>query len=203
MTDVFFCQQRQLRSRFNNPNPRFSLSSPYTGTNFTQRDLDMRRKAEILQYKKNNSQSNSQLTKKELYAKAVKTTRRLVDPSCKAKTSSSAAGVPGPIIDLYLDDSIPLYNFKSHLTRTYDEITEEPINLIPPVLTLNGPSIINLTIGTEWNDPNAYSFNGELIQITGDLVDPETPGTYTIEYTATDLGGNSSSIFRTVIVNYS
>lgn len=52
------CQQRQKQMAFHTPPPRFNLFSPYNGT-YTQKQLDMRRKGEILKYKNNASSSKT------------------------------------------------------------------------------------------------------------------------------------------------
>lgn len=58
--------------------PRFTPTNPYIEyPQYKQFDFDMRRKAEILKYDKNSSQSNSKLTKAQQYSK-------LVNPSGKS-----------------------------------------------------------------------------------------------------------------------
>jgi hypothetical protein len=114
--------------RYNNlaSNPYDSIN-PSTGVPFTQFDLDMRRKAEILQYSSNrmSTQTNS-LTKAQKFVQAVSGsyTRRTYSQtdlsqntvngvliSCPmVKKSSTASNVPGPPILLYEDPNVPLYN---------------------------------------------------------------------------------------------
>ncbi len=75
MRNIFLRNQRARRLPL-----RFEIISPYTNTTlsqvnntpqqFTEEQLNMRRKAEILQYKKNSSQSSS-LTKKQKFSKLV------------------------------------------------------------------------------------------------------------------------------------
>jgi hypothetical protein len=88
----------------------------------TQQELDMRRKAEILQYNKNN---NSKLTNKQKYTQivsAVRTRRGARDASNNLfisdcpndlyiPTPSSSSDVPGPVVMLYYDPAIPLYKY--------------------------------------------------------------------------------------------
>jgi hypothetical protein len=94
----------------------------------------MRRKAEILQYPANatNTKTNN-FTKAEKYSMLVKnqwkpyTQQMLIDISngavpCNSEaliqTPTSSSDVPGPIMNLYLDPSIPLYHYTTD-TRSY------------------------------------------------------------------------------------
>jgi hypothetical protein len=52
------CQQRAKQQTFNIPFPRYNIVSPYDGT-YTQQQLDMRRKAEILKYSNNSSSTKT------------------------------------------------------------------------------------------------------------------------------------------------
>ena len=116
------CEQRRRQMLFNMPPVRITPKSPYVDTNYTQRDLDMRRKAEILQYGagKSSTKTNN-LTKKEKWSQIANgkyignvlykspTTECPNDLAIPTPTSSS--GVPGPIMSLYLDSTVPLYNY--------------------------------------------------------------------------------------------
>ena len=138
------CEQRRLKMLFNMPPTRFTPVSPYTyNTNgqlqFTKRQLDMRRKVEILKHDKSSTQGNRP-TKKEQWAhmnsrkysirKTVgnlvsldgATVASSVDCSTVA-TSSKKADVPGPAVELQLDKSVPLYNYGAP-TRTYGNLDE-------------------------------------------------------------------------------
>ena len=116
------CQQRKKRQfMFAVPPPRNTIldKSPYL-SGYTSEQLNMRRKAEILKYA-GNKQSTKQnaFTKKELYKNAMmgsnRRSSRVLD--CPTPgiiyTPSGASGVPGPSIDLYLDDTVPLYNYET------------------------------------------------------------------------------------------
>ena len=146
------CSQRAKRMLFSYPTNRYDIISPYTDTSYTQFDLDMRRKAEILEYKGNNQASKSNnLTKKQnlsnilsgkyqkktygynTYYESTGTYRTAldiveytynlvverdisnnIDIDCSTGiiySSTSASGVPGPAINLYKDESVPLYNY--------------------------------------------------------------------------------------------
>jgi hypothetical protein len=137
------CTQRSKKQQMHIPTNRFETESPYTTNAYTQFDLDMRRKAEILQYS-NASSSNktNDLTKKEKWTEfannksTLKISKknesfynrdinlyqifhsiRTSDNSCPnvfIKTNSTYSDVPGNI-DLYKDNSVPLYKYKSEI----------------------------------------------------------------------------------------
>lgn len=117
----------------NQPEPiRLKITSPYTGklieqggtSGVTQYQLDMRRKVEILQYKKNSS-NNARLTKSQAFSRLVNAPFRQRTQQVNGNTyrlsqcmtdkykptSSTAADVPGPPITLQLDDNVELYNY--------------------------------------------------------------------------------------------
>jgi hypothetical protein len=112
---------------FNNPVGRYTPVNPYQ-LGYTQQELDMRRKAEILQY---NKTANGRLKKTQAWVNVVagSTQRRryssyyirgLVDgennqcpQDIAIPTLSTSSGVPGPPILLYYDAAIPLYNYST------------------------------------------------------------------------------------------
>lgn len=149
------CKQRSKRMLFSYPTNRFELVSPYTTTNFTKFDLDMRRKAEILKYSGNAQASKgNKLTKKQkltqilsgkyqnngynytTYYEETKTYRPAtdlyesvydivverdasnnIDAVCNEGilyTPTTSSGVPGPVINLYNDPGVPLYNYEKN-----------------------------------------------------------------------------------------
>lgn len=136
MTDfATLCDQRKQRLSRNVPPIRFNLICPYDGT-YTQRDLDMRRKAEILKYSSNKmaSQTNS-LTKKQKWAQISRgnfttPTYSLVNSTATDLSGAICpnddmipmptwkSGVPGPFMNLYLDKRVPLYNY-AYNNRSY------------------------------------------------------------------------------------
>jgi hypothetical protein len=106
---------------------RFNPVSPYP--QYTQEQLNMRRKAEILQYNANNQNTKQNgTTQKQAFSYLVN------NPHISASTNSlinrkvcdrnllpiptSSSDVPGPIMDLYMDPSIPLYNYNDN--RSYN-----------------------------------------------------------------------------------
>lgn len=77
------------------------------------------------------------------------------------------------------------------------------VDTTPPIITLNGESVIEVEAGTEYEDKGATaedSFDHEVIVIVEGDVDPQRLGFYTLTYTATDASKNSKSITRTISV---
>jgi hypothetical protein len=117
MTDSNYCAQRNLNQIFNVPPTRFNMFSvdPYLSGSYTNFDLDMRRKTEILKYSSARmpTQTNN-LTKKQTYAGIVKgsiTSKKTVCYDATRPTPTSSCGVPGPIMYLYNNPNVPLYNY--------------------------------------------------------------------------------------------
>jgi hypothetical protein len=196
------CSQRKQLASYSIPPVRFNLTSPYLKyPQYKQNDFDMRRKAEILKYDKNSSQTNKP-TKKQLWSKLNTTTapqlksfankilynhdgsgnytpvvvkypdtytvvKTQIDttsentpvysiqyiivpgtlpPACNPNvpTPSTSSGVPGPAVNLYLDENVPLYNYASN-TRNY--------------------AIINPNITDQWNTVTTtdISFNDSIV----------------------------------------
>lgn len=133
MSDLF-CTIDANRKKgliFNVPPTRFTPVSPYeTNPAITQYDLDMRRKVEILKYKKN---TVGVLSKKQQFAQAIRgaTQRRNYSQTSIGgnnqipcpPTISTSAGVPGPAFYLSLDANVPLYNYV--VTKTYATENQE------------------------------------------------------------------------------
>lgn len=123
-----FCTDISRRRFFalnNQPSVRFELTSPYPI--YTSKELNMRRKVEILKYSNNaqNSKTNN-FTKKEIWSRLAKGNvekksqyeiekielRLKEEKECdKIPTSTTSCDVPGPPIMLYYDPSVPLYNY--------------------------------------------------------------------------------------------
>jgi hypothetical protein len=124
------CEQRARRQLYNAPPIRFELISPYGGA-YSSFDFNMRRKAEILKYNANatNTKTNN-FTKSEKFSQIVQntnvasmniknTTKCVIDSSGNLiLRPTSDSDVPGPIINLYDDESVPLYNYSTN-TRFY------------------------------------------------------------------------------------
>jgi len=121
------CEQYKLNRLNNIPPVRYEPINPYLNSNLTKFQLDMRRKTEILKYKKSSSQG-SQLTKKQTESQTSKRTfnpaRSVCPDDYLIPVLSTAAGIPGPPMYLVEDRNIPLYNFVKN-TNAYAEQAPE------------------------------------------------------------------------------
>jgi hypothetical protein len=100
-------------------------------------------------------------------------------------------------------------------TFTYGEVEDYAIiiegsapDTTAPIITLNGSSTIELTIGDTYTETGATAIDdvdGDIsanIVIGGDIVDTNTAGTYTVTYNVSDTAGNAATeVIRTVNVN--
>lgn len=104
---------------------RFELESPY-GNGITQRQFDMRRKAEILK------RNNNKPTQKELFSQTTRGSKfrqRRLDDSCKyLATFASSSDIPGSNIVLQLDDNVPLYNYRPNALLFRYGSSDPPLN---------------------------------------------------------------------------
>lgn len=139
------CQQRRSAQLFAVPPTRAELeNSPYNkpvnGIVYTQYDIDMRRKAEVLKYSSNkvSTQTNS-LTKTEKFSLLVKgfsqsiplassnesTIQRACPSDALILTPTSSSDVPGPVIMLFDNESVPLYKYiNPTYNRNYSRLPE-------------------------------------------------------------------------------
>lgn len=136
-----FISQRRMWLTYSTPPVRYDnlASSPYP--DFTSEQLNMRRKVEILKYNKN------RLSKKEREALISRGNYRGNTIFCSNDNivvPSSAAGVPGPSIDLFEDKNVPLYMYASNTSTNAivaSENIEEWTNIVLP--NINIPSGLN------------------------------------------------------------
>ena len=133
------CYRMNQLMKFPNPPTRISLQTPYSRTNpkgtsnenseiYTQAQLDMRRKAEILKYA-GSQKSNyiGQLTRKQKFSQIVRGVRpnqraEQINTDCESvPTLSTRSGVPGKPMMLFLDKRVPLYNYATNI-RSYSTL---------------------------------------------------------------------------------
>lgn len=132
-TAELLCQIKRLKQLQPPQWARIELISPYVG-GITKEQLDMRRKAEILKYNNKSSTSVKKLTKREKFAllsrtnyKQSKKMNLYSTTSCSEDSlllvPTSSSDVPGPIIYLYEDPAVPLYEF-GRQDRNYSQYVE-------------------------------------------------------------------------------
>ena len=113
---TILAQRRQL-ALLQKPANRYEgmlYTNPYE-RDFTKEQLDMRRKAEVLQYRKSASQTTGQMTKKGKYAKlfTIAGNNNICPLDLYLPTPTSSSNVPGPVVPLQYNESVPLYNYAS------------------------------------------------------------------------------------------
>lgn len=78
-------------------------------------------------------------------------------------------------------------------------------DLTPPVLTLLGDEVVEMTIGNELEEPGFTAVDNHDGDLSAQVVIETNlniylPGTYTVTYTVTDAAGNTSTATRTVVM---
>ena len=87
------------------------------------------------------------------------------------------------------------------------ELTYLNIDLTPPTITLNGSNIINLKIGSKYQELGANAIDNKDglidIKIDNSKVKTDIEGKYNVIYTATDSSGNKATVLRIVnVISY-
>jgi len=154
--------------------PRYEIVSPYehedhnkSNVIYTKDQFDMRRKAEILKYNKQNSKSSNNPTKKQKlsYLISLSTHAKVCPPDPYAVTSTTACDVPGVPRSLFLNPNVPLYNFVTNRSIVVDKSSSINVNiwsqkLFPDIEYL--PNVYNTCVVISWNaykkGPNTFNF---------------------------------------------
>lgn len=121
--------------------------------------------------------------------------------------------VTGEVDTLIPNEYVITYTVSDSKGKTAETIrtvivTEEiipPKDTEPPLITLTGNEIIELTQGEFYTEPGFTAFDETDGNLTSSVVVTGTPlvlipGTYTITYTVNDAAGNTASAMRTVNV---
>jgi len=134
MSDLILCNlltQRRTNQLNNIPPVRYTPQTPYPA--YTQEQLNMRRKVEILKYNKNSTQGSRE-TRTERFALLTRGNYRASRLSCPSDYSvsrlSGNADVPGPSIPLIEDPTVPLYNYNKNTNAYAINVTEDNIQWI-------------------------------------------------------------------------
>jgi hypothetical protein len=179
MTDNTVCttaKNYQNSMVFNVPGTRYTPINPYA-LGYTQAQLDMRRKAEILQY---NKTSNGKSSKKEKFVTAVKGSlqrrtfssyylkavqaglEQLCPNDLLIPKLTTSSDVPGPAMYLNYDPTVTLYNYNTQQFAYGTQSTTGKnmwlTNYDTDILDDNNPLIFTLNIQPTI-DSNNYRFS--------------------------------------------
>ena len=125
---------------------------------------------------------------------------------------SSSSDVPGPIINLYEDVNVPLYNYNNTIDRNYGELTQNPYsgkntwtsNIISNVESINNANKLNAIIASIYiyyaDVPyKTFSITTQiLLQIDGTRIVTQDSS---MNFTITDISTNV--LFNNSPINYS
>jgi len=179
-SELLFNQRRKMQL-LNIPPTRYTPTSPYPA--FMQSQLDMRRKVEILKYSaKNTNSKTNNFTKSENWAQLIRgnyqrrtipqydilqatKNNNILDCSSNSSvlTPTSSSGVPGPVVYLYEDPNVPLYNY--NVVRSYSILDENNFqkwntNAYNDIISNNGNEILLTLLGiSKYIDKPRYTFN--------------------------------------------
>lgn len=122
--------QKKKRALYNVPPTRLTPVSPYP--EFTQFQLNMRRKTEILKHENQNSKikhttKTQQWSSLATQTKYQKKTTIVCDDLLSRPTYTTACDVPGPPMLLQYDATIPLYNYKNNRVYSIKQDTDVSI----------------------------------------------------------------------------
>ncbi|MFL0810232.1 MAG: DUF5011 domain-containing protein [Agarilytica sp.] len=122
--------------------------------------------------------------------------------------------VGGDVVDTSTEGTYVItYNVSDAAGNSAQEVTrtvtvEEVQDTTPPVISLTGSASISITVGDSYSEPG-YSatdnVDGDItanVVVGGDVVDPNTVGTYVVTYNVSDAAGNpAQQVTRTVTVD--
>lgn len=149
------CEQRRLRMLYNIPPTRITPISPYLGGEYTQQQLNMRRKVEILKYSANKSSTQTNnLTRKEKWSKIANgnKNRSYCPTDDYIPTLTTSCDVPGPIMYLVNDKTVPLYNYATNV----DAYAIQPTDTLPDKWTITNYADVTCSTGNEVTIASIY-----------------------------------------------
>jgi len=227
-SELQFNQLRKMQL-LNIPPTRYTPTSPYPG--FMQSQLDMRRKVEILKYPANNTNSKTNnFTKSEMWKQLISgnyqrrsipqydilhaiNNNNILDCSSNSSvlTPTSSSGIPGPVVYLYEDPKVPLYNY--NVVRSYSILDENNFqkwntNAYNDIICNNGNEILVTLLGIrKYIDKPTYTFNIQTsvgIYVVGNI--NSTGYSTPLSFSITDVKCNiyyNDNIILSPIVTYS
>jgi hypothetical protein len=93
-----------------------------------------------------------------------------------------------------------VYDLGDGTNNTHIIRTVTVVDITPPVITLSGDDPYEVIGRTTYADPGATADGGETVTVNTTGVNMNTPGDYTVTYSATDAYGNIGTASRTVTV---
>lgn len=235
------CQQRRRAQLFPVTLTRAELEdSPYNkpvnGIVYTQYDIDMRRKAEILKYSSNkvSTQTNS-LTKTEKFSLLVRgfsqsiplasanesTIQRACPNDALILTPTSSSDVPGPVIMLFDNESVPLYKYiNPTYNRNYsilpdnntdkwsifynENIQYTIANESKTISSIYIRELVTKQLTTfQLNIPISIYVSGDISNNTGSNINIHiSDATFAVFYNDTDVTTSYSSTNPTIVKNF-
>lgn len=123
-----------------------------------------------------------------------------LNPTDQAQTSFIA---PSVTKDETLSFKLTVTDNDGAIAESSTTITVKNLDTIAPVITLNGESSLELTVGDTYTEAGATAtddVDGTITVTSSGSVDTSTAGTYTLTYTATDAAGNTATVTRTITV---
>ena len=235
MADLSLCaiyqQNRKNGMVFSSPGTRYTPINPYQD-GFTKQQLDMRRKAEILQY---NKTSNGKLTKKQSWVNLVRGatqrkqyssyyikgladgTSQMCPNDITIPTLTTSCDVPGPPMLLYYDPTIPLYNYNSYqiayATQQSDEQKQSMwlSNYAADVTDNNNQNIFTMNIRPSIDSAAyIYSFTTSIgLYVSGSSLNNDPSGIFTMQIPRANLnlavryGGQDVTLSQPFTITYS
>jgi len=193
-------------SRLQTPSPYDPASIGYYQGSFlqTKMSLDMRRKAEVLKHTTTNTNATTRAEKWTKIVNGKYRTNILFCPQDRMiVTPTSSSDVPGPIMQLYDDESIPLYNYATN-TDAYSTLPAQLPSLpffSSPINNVFCKSGVETKVGTliisDSVVQKSYNFNVS-IPIAFYFNMPPTINTnlngYTINYVGNTISLSTTSI---------
>jgi len=127
-----------------------------------------------------------------------------IDPTKAALFDTSGIAIDSGTFDTYANTLLTAagYALVSNSSAETHLKANAP-DIIPPVVTLNGPASLDVLQGTTYTDAGATATDnkdGVITPVKSGTVDTAVTGEYTITWTATDEAGNTDTKTRTVTV---
>ncbi len=115
--------------------------------------------------------------------------------------------IGGNYLSNQIDPALTSATYEVDYVRVYQDLLDgnPPTDTVPPVITLQGANPVSVAWGSTYSDAGATAFdlgdNAASPVATNNPVDPSVPGTYYVNYLASDSKSNIATAARTVTVS--